>query len=90
MLSLLSVFVCFNNGSRARLRSLDLWVMGMVQLKVQLYGSVDVFKRKRINTLGSNGRPLLCRSCGSYRHLVANSDSLENMNKLKVHKQTII
>ena len=61
--------------------------MGMVQLKVQLYGSSDVFKRKRMIPLGSNGRPLLCRSCGSYRYLVANChDSWENMNKLKVHK----
>ena len=55
--------------------------------QVQLYGSGDVLKRKRRNPLGSNGRPLLCRSCGSYRHLVAKCpDSWENVSKLRVHK----
>ena len=40
--------------------------------------------RKKKNLVGSNGRPLPCRSCGSYRHLVREcSDSLENMSKIK-------
>ena len=55
--------------------------------QVQLYGSGDGLNRKKMNPLGSDGRPLLCRSCGSYRHLVANCPhSRETMNKLKVHR----
>ncbi len=35
---------------------------------------------KRINPSGSDGRPLLCKSCGSFRHLLADCpDSYENM-----------
>ena len=39
--------------------------------------------RKKKNPVGSNGRPLTCRSCGSYRHLVRECpDSWENMSKM--------
>ena len=39
--------------------------------------------RKKKNPVGSNGRPLTCRSCGSYRHLVRECpDSWENMSKI--------
>ena len=52
--------------------------------EVQLYGSDKASKRERRNPLGSNDRPLLCRSCGSYRHPVAKCpDSWENMYKMK-------
>ena len=44
-------------------------------------------RRKRRNPLGTNGRLLLCKSCGSYRHLIAKCpDSWENMDKLKANK----
>ena len=40
--------------------------------------------KKKINPLGSDGKILLCYSCGSYRHLVAEcQDSWENMAKKK-------
>ena len=40
---------------------------------------------KKLNSLVSNGKILLCHSCGSYRHLVADCpDSWENM----VYQQT--
>ena len=39
--------------------------------------------RKKNNPVGSNGRPLTCRSCRSYRHLVRECpDSWENMSKI--------
>ena len=39
--------------------------------------------RKKKNPAGSNGRPLTCSSCGSYRHLVRECpDSWENMSKI--------
>ena len=39
--------------------------------------------RKKKNPVGSNGRPLTCRSCGSYRHLVRECpDSWENMSQI--------
>ena len=54
---------------------------------VEHYGhNVDdvAIKRKRRNPLGANGRLFLCKSCGSYRHLIADCpDSWENMNNLK-------
>ena len=32
------------------------------------------------NPMGANGRPLTCKACGSYRHLIAHCpDSLENI-----------
>ena len=38
--------------------------------------------KRKLNHLGSNGKILLCYSCGSYRHLVAECpDSWENMVK---------
>ena len=40
--------------------------------------------KKKINPLGSDGKILLCYSCGSYRHLVTEcQDSWENMAKKK-------
>ena len=53
------------------------------------YGHIDdvANKRKRRNPLGANGRLLICKSCGSYRHLIAKCpDSWENMDKLKANK----
>ena len=39
---------------------------------------------KKLNPLGSNGKILLCNSCGSYRHLIAECpDSWENIVKRK-------
>ena len=44
---------------------------------------------KKINPIGANGKPLLCNSCGSYRHLLAECpDSWENMEK-KVSKKDL-
>ena len=38
--------------------------------------------RKRINPVGADGNTLLCRSCGSYRHLLKDCpDSWENIKK---------
>ena len=43
--------------------------------------------RKKINPIGANGKPLLCNSCGSYRHLLEECpDSWENMEKKNVSK----
>ena len=40
--------------------------------------------KKNINPIGPNGRPLTCRSCRSYRHLLAACpDSWENMERMK-------
>ena len=40
--------------------------------------------KKKLNPLGSNGKIILCNSCGSYRHLVAEfQDSWENIVKRK-------
>ena len=45
---------------------------------------------KKINPTGANGKPLLCNSCGSYRHLLAECpDSWENMKKKKVSKKDL-
>ena len=39
---------------------------------------------KKLNPLGTDGKLLLCNSCGSYRHLVAEcQDSWENIVKRK-------
>ena len=39
--------------------------------------------RRKKNPVGSNGRPLTCRSCGSNRHRVRECpDSWENMSKI--------
>ena len=49
-------------------------------------GSNGVMKKK-LNPLGLNGQILLCKSCGSYRHFVADCpDSWENMMKRKASK----
>ena len=38
--------------------------------------------QKNVNPNGSDGKVMLCRSCGSYRHLIANCpDSYENQKK---------
>ena len=51
-------------------------------------GDDAAIKRKRRNPLGANGGRLLCKSCGSYRHLIAKSpDSSENMDKLKANEK---
>ena len=40
-------------------------------------------KRKKINPIGTDGRYLTCKSCGSYRHLLVDCpDSWENMTKV--------
>ena len=50
------------------------------------HGSNGVMKKK-LNPLGLNGLILLCKSCGSYRHFVADCpDSWENMMKMKASK----
>ena len=50
------------------------------------HGSNGVMKKK-LNPLGLNGQILLCKSCGSYRHFVADCpDSWENMMKMKASK----
>ena len=44
--------------------------------------------RKKKNPGGSNGRPLTCRSCGSYRHLVRECpDSWENMSEINTSNE---
>ena len=50
------------------------------------HGSNGVMKKK-LNPLGLNGQILLCKSCGSYWHFVADCpDSWENMMKRKASK----
>ena len=40
-------------------------------------------KRKKINPIGTDGIYLTCKSCGSYKHLLADCpDSWENMTKV--------
>ena len=49
------------------------------------HGSNGVMKKK-LNPLGLNGQILLCKSCGSYRHFVADCpDSWENMMNMRVY-----
>ena len=46
--------------------------------------------RRKINPIGANGKPLLCNSCGSYRHLLEECpDSWENMEKKNVSKNDL-
>ena len=46
--------------------------------------------RKKINPFGANGKPLLCNSCGSYRHLLEECpDSWENMEKKNVSENDL-
>ena len=46
--------------------------------------------KKKLNPLGLNGQVLLCNSCGSYRHFVADCpDSGENMMKRKASNGSI-
>ena len=53
------------------------------------HGSNGVMKKK-LNPLGLNGQILLCKSCGSYRHFVADCpDSWENMMKRKASKGSL-
>ena len=43
---------------------------------------------KKMNPVGPDGKPLTCRSCGSYRHLVVNCPhSWENMAKTNVNER---
>ena len=43
---------------------------------------------KKINPVGLNGRPMICKSCGSYRHLLDDCpDSWENMAKVNVTEE---
>ena len=40
-------------------------------------------KRRKINLIGTDGRYLTCKSCGSYKHLLVDCpDSWENMTKV--------
>lgn len=42
-------------------------------------------KKRNVNPSGPDGQPLLCKSCGSYRHLLAQCpDSWENMAQVKL------
>ena len=46
--------------------------------------------KKKLNTLGSDGKILLCYSCGSYRHLIAEClDSWENIVKRKISELNV-
>ena len=46
--------------------------------------------KKKLNPFGSNGKILLCYSCGSYRHLVVEcKDSWENMVNRKVRESNV-
>ena len=50
------------------------------------HGSNGVMKKK-LSPFGLNGQILLCKSCGSFRHFVADCpDSWENMMKRKAGK----
>ncbi|CAC5412668.1 unnamed protein product [Mytilus coruscus] len=43
---------------------------------------------KNLNPTGPDGKPLTCRSCGSYRHLVAKCpDSSENLSKVNITEE---
>ena len=45
-------------------------------------------KNKRMNPVGTDGRTLTCKCCGSFRHLVANCpDTWENQPKVNVIKR---
>ena len=63
----------------------------LVSCSYNLKGSVDHgsngVMKKKLNPLGLNGQILLCKSCGSYRHFVADCpDSWDNMMKRKASK----
>ena len=46
--------------------------------------------KKKLNPVGADGKVLLCSSCGSYRHFVAQCpDSWENMEKRKSSKHGV-
>ena len=46
--------------------------------------------RKKINPVGANGKTMLCNSCGSYRHLLAECpDSWENMENKYVSQKEL-
>ena len=53
------------------------------------YGKIEQMKKK-LNPVGVDGKVLLCRSCGSYRHFVAQCpDSWENMEKRQSSKHGV-
>ena len=53
------------------------------------YGKIEQMKKK-LNPVGVDGKVLLCSSCGSYRHFVAQCpDSWENMEKRKSRKHSV-
>ena len=63
----------------------------LVSCSYNLKGSVEHgsngMMKKKLNPSGLNGQILLCKSCGSYRHFVADcQDSWENMMKTKACK----
>ena len=50
-----------------------------------------VKKERKVNPNGSDGKPMLCISCGSYRHLMANCpDSWENMSVNIVEEKAVL
>ena len=51
--------------------------------QISRHSNRSMGKRKKINPIGTDGRYLTCKSCGSYRHLLADCpDSWENMTKV--------
>ena len=73
-----------NDGSSRKERDAELWRSNE---KLDSYDESSSLQRswtrsdQRVNPTGHDGRPLLCRACGSYRHLVAECpDSWENQS----------
>lgn len=51
-------------------------------------GSPMVNVNKNVNPVGADGLPITCKSCGSFRHLVAKCpDSWENLSKVNITEE---
>ncbi len=53
-------------------------------------GGMDGRKERPVNPMGSNGKPMTCLACGSYRHLVSTCPhSWENLEKVNISEEDI-
>lgn len=44
--------------------------------------------KKNVNPTGNDGRTLICKSCGSFRHVIANCpDSWDNLAKVNIAEE---
>ena len=45
---------------------------------------------RKLNRLGKDGRTLTCKACGSFRHMLHEPDSLENMQNQNIRDEDMV